>query len=118
MRKVLPLLLAVGLLLGIPVVASDRVHAYQSVRLIVNYQRDAGDYDRWSLWLWPAGMEGAAHQFTGTTDYGAAAQVDLTVPDGIEEIGIIARALLDLPIEKASNSLLARTFSRILGDRR
>jgi len=35
-----------------------------------------------------------------------------------KEIGVIAKTILDLPAEKASENILSRIFSRMLGDRR
>jgi len=47
-------------------------------------------------------------------------QVPITVSDPgsatSKEIGLIARAVLDMPGEKASNNILSRIFSRILND--
>jgi flagellar biosynthesis protein FlhG len=49
-------------------------------------------------------------------------QIPITVsdPGGMtsKEIAQIARAILDLPVESASNSFLSRIFSRMLGDRK
>ncbi len=38
--------------------------------IVINYQRDDGDYLGWDVWLWEDGGDGSAYDFTGETEFG------------------------------------------------
>lgn len=72
-----------------PSSSSSQTQVAEGRTLIVHYQRFAEDYEPWNLWLWPAGMDGAAYPFTETDDFGVVARVNL--PTAKEDVGIIVR---------------------------
>lgn len=72
-------LIALGLIfllvfsmLGTMGVSNQKVEA-AGVTLIVHYNRSAGDYDGWNLWVWPDGGEGKECNFTAEDDFGKIA---------------------------------------------
>lgn len=69
------------------------------ISLTVHYNRPAGDYSGWNLWIWknserdaqdsPVSSSGV--QFTGEDDFGKVATVTLTGMSNFKDIGIIVR---------------------------
>jgi len=63
----------------------------------------------------PLGLISYNHDFT----YAIKRQIPISVSEPYgsttKEIEIVARAILDMPVEKESNSILSRVFSRMLG---
>ncbi|CAB4663121.1 MAG: type I pullulanase [Actinobacteria bacterium] len=70
-----------------------------TVHLTIHYQRAAGDYDTWNLWLWKnliTGTDGAispaaGSEFTGNDAFGKVFTADITGMDAFDNIGIIVR---------------------------
>jgi pullulanase len=69
-----------------------------TVKLTVHYQRTAGDYTSWNLWLWKnltvgtdVDVSSTGVQFTGDDAYGKIATVELTGMDKFDNIGVIVR---------------------------
>lgn len=82
---VLPLALPLTALAATNVSAADAER-----RLIVNYHRTDGTYDRWQLWAWPQGGEGRAFEFARETDFGRRAVVPIS-DASVRQFGIIPR---------------------------
>jgi hypothetical protein len=68
------------------------------VKLTVHYQRVAGDYTGWNLWLWrnvAVGTDSDVNTegipFTSSDDFGRIAKVDIDNMDRFENIGLIVR---------------------------
>ena len=69
------------------------------IKLTVHYNRSAGDYSGWNLWIWknserdsqdvPVSTTGV--QFTGDDDFGKVAKVTLTGMNTFKDVGIIVR---------------------------
>lgn len=69
------------------------------IKLTVHYNRPAGDYSGWNLWIWknsdrdaqdsPISTSGV--QFTGDDDFGKVASVTLTGMSTFKDVGIIVR---------------------------
>ena len=57
----------------------------------VHYQRFAGDYTGWNLWLWPSGKDGAGYSFTGTDAFGAVGTFTVPNTGASDSIGVIVR---------------------------
>jgi pullulanase len=69
------------------------------IKLTVHYNRSAGDYSGWNLWIWknserdsqdvPVSTTGV--QFTADDDFGKVAKVTLTGMNTFKDVGIIVR---------------------------
>jgi len=69
------------------------------IKLTIHYNRPAGDYSGWNLWIWknserdtqdsPVSSSGV--QFTGEDDFGKVANVTLTGMSTFKDVGIIVR---------------------------
>ena len=69
------------------------------IKLTIHYNRPAGDYSGWNLWIWknserdaqdsPVSSSGV--QFTGEDEFGKVASVTLTGVSTFKDIGIIVR---------------------------
>lgn len=57
---------------------SSEPHPLQGQTVNIHYYRYDGEYDKWGLWLWEKGKDGAEYPFTGTDDFGGYAQISLT----------------------------------------
>ena len=60
-------------------------------RFIVHYNRPAGDYTGWNLWLWNNTVGGSANEFTGTDSFGKVLTWDLTNAKYIASYSFIVR---------------------------
>ena len=93
-------LLATVFLSAAIVVPLSAVHAAipATVHLTVHYQRPAGDYKDWNVYLWRdvsgAGdkeVSAAGFPFTASDSYGQIAKIDVTDMTGFTGLGIIIR---------------------------
>lgn len=80
---------------GLPTIASALP---ATVNLTVHYQRPAGDYQEWNLWLWKNLTSGADVDvdsngvfFTSADDFGKIATVKIEGLEKFESIGLIVR---------------------------
>jgi pullulanase len=88
--------IAVMAAVGLPAIATAANPA--TVSLTVHYQRAAGDYDNWNLWLWrnlvtgtDADVDKAGVKFTSEDDFGKIATVEIDKMDKFDNLGIIVR---------------------------
>ncbi len=96
MKKIFSAFLATFALLlsGVPALAAP-----DSIKLTVHYQRPAGDYNGWNLWIWknsdnnsldtPVSQTGVP--FTGNDDFGKVVTIDIDGMKNFKDIGIIVR---------------------------
>lgn len=65
----------------------------ETVQLTVHYFRYGGDYTGWDMWIWAAGKDGTAHEFTADDNFGKSLTVDITSVNLSESlpIGIIVK---------------------------
>ena len=89
------LALVAALVFSFPSIATG---APATVNLTVHYQRPAGDYQNWNLWLWknlagPGDVDVNANgvEFTSNDDFGKVAKVTITGMEKFESVGIIVR---------------------------
>lgn len=61
------------------------------VKVIIHYKRLDNNYTDWNLWIWPAGGDGKAYEFTGEDDYGKVATVEVTGVSTEGKVGFIVR---------------------------
>ena len=80
---------------GLPAIATA---VPATVNLTVHYQRPAGDYQGWNLWLWKNLNSGSdvdvdtnGVNFTSDDDFGKIAKVQISGMDKFESIGVIVR---------------------------
>ena len=80
---------------GLPAIATA---VPATVNLTVHYQRPAGDYQGWNLWLWKNLNSGSdvdvdtnGVNFTSDDDFGKIAKVQILGMDKFESIGVIVR---------------------------
>ena len=80
---------------GLPAIATA---VPATVNLTVHYQRPAGDYQGWNLWLWKNLTSGSdvdvdtnGVNFTSDDDFGKIAKVQISGMDKFESIGVIVR---------------------------
>lgn len=80
---------------GLPTIASALP---ATVNLTVHYQRPAGDYQEWNLWLWKNLTSGADVDvdsngvfFTSADDFGKIATIKIEGLEKFENIGLIVR---------------------------
>ena len=80
---------------GLPAIATA---VPATVNLTVHYQRPAGDYQGWNLWLWKNLNSGSdvdvdtnGVNFTSDDDFGKIAKVEISGMDKFESIGLIVR---------------------------
>ena len=59
------------------------------VEIIIHYQREDGDYEKWNIWSWAAGKDGAAYPFNDEDDFGKIAA--FTITDAETSVGFIVR---------------------------
>ncbi len=83
-----------------PTDTPDPTDDYDGAMLYVHYFRFDGDYDRWSLWLWPHepdSGEGSQYFFEDTDDFGVVAKVPIEAGPlaGSTTVGIIVRGIND-----------------------
>jgi hypothetical protein len=88
--------IAVMAAVGLPAIATAANPA--TVTLTVHYQRAAGDYDTWNLWLWrnlltgtDSDVDKAGVKFTSEDDFGKIATVEINNMDKFDNLGIIVR---------------------------
>jgi len=63
--------------------------AEDATTVIVHYQETEDNDKDWNLWIWPAGGEGSAYDFTEEDNFGKVATI--TLPGKIDEVGFIVR---------------------------
>lgn len=97
-RRLLGMLLALlTVLTGFVAIDAKPSFASGDKRVIIHYNRPAGNYAGWNVWLWADGKDGAAYQFNKTgavynlDDYGAVGQWDLTGTAAANSVGFIIR---------------------------
>ena len=61
----------------------------EQTTVIVHYQEAEGNDKDWNLWVWPAGGEGSAYDFTGEDNFGKIATI--TLPGDHDTVGFIVR---------------------------
>jgi len=91
--------LLVTVLAGVVMPAISSAAAPDVVKLVVHYQRPAGDYAGWNLWLWknssnnandkPVDAKGV--QFNGDDSFGKVLTLEISDMKGFDDIGIIVR---------------------------
>ena len=60
-----------------------------SVVLFFHYNRDAGDYEDWNIWLWAEGKDGNSYEFESSDEFGVLSEIEL--PLDAERVGFIIR---------------------------
>ncbi|MDR0324775.1 MAG: type I pullulanase [Oscillospiraceae bacterium] len=85
MKRFVSLSLAILLMLAFAPAARQA----GDVEIIIHYQRADGDYEKWNIWSWAAGKDGAAYPFNGTDDFGMVAA--FTIPNAETSVGFIVR---------------------------
>ena len=88
--------IAVMAAVGLPAIATAANPA--TITLTVHYQRAAGDYDNWNLWLWRNVATGtdvdvnkAGVKFTGDDEFGKVVTIEIDKMDKFDNLGIIVR---------------------------
>ena len=99
--RILPALIAllIPALAAITVPSISAAAAPDVVKLVVHYQRPAGDYAGWNLWLWKNSSNDANDktidpkgvQFNGDDAFGKVLTLDIPDMKSFEDIGIIVR---------------------------
>ncbi|MFW6318828.1 MAG: pullulanase-associated domain-containing protein, partial [Bacillota bacterium] len=79
---------------------NNQEEPYEGALLYVHYYRFDGEYDDWSLWLWPnepESLDGAQYFFEETDDFGVVAEIPIEGNDFEDstEAGIIVRGVDD-----------------------
>ncbi|MCL2084316.1 MAG: type I pullulanase [Oscillospiraceae bacterium] len=85
MKRTISLCLAALLL----VVCAPVVSRAADAEIIIHYQRGDGDYEKWNIWSWAAGKDGAAYPFNGEDDFGKVASFTVSGVD--TSVGFIVR---------------------------
>lgn len=90
-----------SLLVSLGLVATTGLSAQampDKVKLTVHYNRTAGDYDTWNVYLWKnldgngdKGLAEAGYPFATTDDFGMIATADVDGMTGFKDIGFIIR---------------------------
>jgi len=57
--------------------------------ITIHYHRDDGEYDKWNIWAWPFGADGAAYPFDDEDAFGKVANITISKP--ADQIGFIVR---------------------------
>ncbi len=91
--------LLITVLAGIVMPAISSAAAPDVVKLVVHYQRPAGDYAGWNLWLWKNSSNNAIDksidpkgvQFNGDDSFGKVLTLEIPDMKGFDDIGIIVR---------------------------
>jgi pullulanase len=91
--------LLITVLAGIVMPAISAAAAPDVVKLVVHYQRPAGDYAGWNLWLWKNSSNNANDksidpkgvQFNGDDSFGKVLTLEIPDMKGFDDIGIIVR---------------------------
>ena len=100
--KSLRLILATLLAIAVPAVALPSISSAAApdvVKLVIHYQRPAGDYTGWNLWLWKnslvntndKSLDTKGVQFNGSDDFGKVLTLEVPDMNGFEDIGILVR---------------------------
>ena len=101
LRRFSPLLILALFLSAVPTIFLSSAYAAlpDTVHLTIHYQRTAGDYKDWNVWLWKD-LPGTANDkdvsadgiaFTGKDDFGVIAKTDITGLSSFNQVGIIIR---------------------------
>lgn len=88
-KRIISLLLALMIIaMYVPFVAQSA-----GVTITIHYHRDDGDYEKWNVWSWIAGVEGDNPKyFTGEDKFGMVAEIPFdNNPAGNNLIGFIIR---------------------------
>lgn len=66
---------------------------YDEPAVNIHYQRTDNKYDKWNLWLWEGGKDGAQFDFNGKDDWGIVAAYPLSLWDDplTNQLGFIVR---------------------------
>lgn len=91
--------LLIAALAGIALPAISTAAAPDVVKLVVHYQRPAGDYTGWNLWLWKNSSNNANDkpvdpkgvQFNGEDSFGKVLTLEIPDMKGFDDVGIIVR---------------------------
>lgn len=86
MKKLLASLL---ILVQIFILCPMQTVAEETTTVIVHYKEAEGNDKDWNLWIWPAGGEGSAYDFTGEDNFGKVATI--TLPGQVDKAGFIVR---------------------------
>ena len=91
--------LLIATLAGVTLPAISSAAAPDVVKLVVHYQRPAGDYAGWNLWLWKNSSNNAIDksidpkgvQFNGDDSFGKVLTLEIPDMKSFDDIGIIVR---------------------------
>ena len=91
--------LLIATLAGVTLPAISSAAAPDVVKLVVHYQRPAGDYAGWNLWLWKNSSNNANDktidpkgvQFNGDDSFGKVLTLEIPDMKSFDDIGIIVR---------------------------
>ena len=91
--------LIIATLAGIALPAISAAAAPDVVKLVVHYQRPAGDYTGWNLWLWRNSSNNANDKtldskgiaFNGEDSFGKVLTIEIPDMKGFDDVGIIVR---------------------------
>lgn len=80
------------LLISFPIFIT-RAEEINNEKLVIHYYRYDQNYDNWSLWLWPYGLEGSDYHFDSTDEFGVSYTLDLTTDKyaNISKVGILIK---------------------------
>ncbi|ABX42665.1 type I pullulanase [Lachnoclostridium phytofermentans] len=88
MRRIIVGMLVVALLLSMIGVQTKNAKGATDT-ITIHYHRDDGDYEKWNLWLWAEGKDGAAYYFDGEDAFGP--YVSVSLDKSADRIGFIVR---------------------------
>ena len=97
-RSILVSLMAIAIsAVALPSISSAA--APDVVKLVIHYQRPAGDYTGWNLWLWKNSLvntndktlDSKGVQFNGDDAFGKVLTIEVTDMKGFEDIGVLVR---------------------------
>lgn len=83
-KKIAAFLLAGAMMAAMFVVPASA----EELKVVVHYDRPDGDYEGWTVWMWPDSGEGAAYEFSSTGDNGAVCEATISAD---ATIGFIVR---------------------------
>jgi len=100
--KTFRLILVSFIAIALPTIALPTISSAAApdvVNLIIHYQRPAGDYTGWNLWLWRNSLvntndktlDSKGVQFNGEDSFGKVLTIEIPDMNGFEDVGIIVR---------------------------
>ena len=89
-KRILASIVSVMMVLGCFVLPTAIVNAASETKVNIHYLREDGKYDKWNVWAWADGLDGASYEFSSTADSNGVVTT-VTITEATPKLGFIIR---------------------------